>query len=75
MTGTSHQWRIPTKADWILADVDGIRKVLPNMDHSFWSASSYSYVVYNAWVFSGDSGYGGYFGRNSPLVAARCVGR
>ena len=49
-------WRLPSINDWKLADVNGIRKVLPNMDFYFWSSSSYSYSRYYAWSFLGDSG-------------------
>ncbi len=50
-------WKLPSIDDWKLADVNGIRKVLPNMDYGFWSSSSYSYDRYYAWYFGGDSGY------------------
>jgi hypothetical protein len=49
-------WRLPSINDWKLADVNGIRKVLPNMDRSFWSSSSSSIYLHNAWSFSGYDG-------------------
>ncbi|NBW99264.1 hypothetical protein EBR03_06800, partial [bacterium] len=48
---SSVKWRLPTIEDWQLANVNGIRKVLPNMDAWFWSASSYSSYVSYAWSF------------------------
>jgi len=68
------KWRLPTIEDWQLAAVNGIRKVLPNMDYEFWSASSGSAYVSDVWYFHGE------FGRiwltvryNGAFV--RCVGR
>ena len=50
-------WRLPSRNDWYLAEVNGIRKVLPNMDNSFWSSSSNSSYRDYAWVFRGDVGF------------------
>jgi hypothetical protein len=56
LTGASRQWRLPTSEDWQIANVNGIRKVLPNMDVNFWSSSSYSNNRLSAWYFYGDNG-------------------
>ena len=74
LTGATHQWRLPTMEDYKLADVNGIRKVLPNMDIAFWSASSSSINRNLAWVFGGGNGYvnGDYRYYNNGV---RCVGR
>ncbi len=73
--GLSHPqttWRLPSINDWKLADVNGIRKVLPNMDDSFWSSSSYSYYRGGAWYFNG--GYGGMdSGNRVSTSSVRCV--
>ncbi|NDC24701.1 MAG: hypothetical protein EBZ49_11330 [Proteobacteria bacterium] len=71
---SSVKWRLPTLEDWKLADVNGIRKVLPNMDAGFWSASSLSDSVSSAWFFSGGDG-SVYFGDRHYGVSVRCVGR
>lgn len=55
-----------------LADVNGIRKVLPNIEHYFWSSSSYSYARYYALEFSGVSGQLGYEVRSVDDYV-RCV--
>ena len=49
-------WRLPSRNDWLLAEVNGIRKVLPNMDSRFWSSSSFSGNRGYAWVFFGNDG-------------------
>ena len=65
-------WRLPSRNDWYLAEVNGIRKVLPNMDNSFWSSSSYSNNRNYAWFFYGVNGNMGVSDRgNSDSV--RCV--
>ncbi len=34
------RWRLPTRADWLQADIDGSRFVLPNfLSHFFWTAT------------------------------------
>jgi hypothetical protein len=69
---TQATWRLPSINDWKLADVNGIRKVLPNMDNFFWSSSSYSYVRSDAWNFQG--GYGGMgSGYRVRTYSVRCV--
>jgi hypothetical protein len=67
-------WRLPSINDWKLADVNGIRKVLPNMDYVFWSASSYSYNRHHVWLFGGAGGSLSYNSRgNTPSYSVRCV--
>jgi len=72
---SSVKWRLPTIEDWKLADVNGIRKVLPNMDAGFWSASSVSGSVHYAWIFYGDDGGILDSDRSDVGLSVRCVGR
>ena len=65
-------WRLPSNNDWGLANVNGIRKVLPNMDYYFRSSSSNSSHRGHAWIFSGENGYTGSNLRNG-LISVRCV--
>lgn len=74
LSATSVRWRLPTKTDYMQADIDGIRFVLPNMNNAFWSASVYSSTRDYAWVFSGYDGVMYYEFRIS-LNGVRCVGR
>ena len=74
LTGASRQWRLPTIEDWNIANANGIRKVLPNMDNGFWSASSLSNGRSSAWFFGGGSGSLDSDGRNGN-DGVRCVGR
>lgn len=74
LTGSNPQWRLPTIEDYKLADVNGMRKVLPNMDYSFWSASSFSDGRSDAWYFDGGYGFVGNDRRYGNL-GVRCVGR
>jgi hypothetical protein len=74
--GLSHPettWRLPSRNDWLLAEVNGIRKVLPNMDgFYFWSSSSVSSGRKYAWYFYG--GNGSMSGGNRNVTrSVRCV--
>ncbi len=65
-------WRLASINDWKLADVNGIRKVLPNMDLRFWSTSSDSRDRSKVWSFNGDNGTLGQDHRTFTL-STRCV--
>ena len=72
------QWRLPTINDYKLADVDGIRSVMPDMgafSHGYeWSASVDSNFRGVAWIFNG--GFGDVNNSlRSTSGAVRCVGR
>lgn len=67
-------WRLPTKDDWLLADVNGIRKVLPNMTQTFWSSSSDSLFTWGVWGFRGDNGTLQGIVRYTMFPVVRCVG-
>lgn len=76
LTAATYQWRLPTKEDFQLADVNGIRKVLQSMDdYAFWSASSISNNASNAWAFYGSRG--GYIVSDDRfnVNGVVCVGR
>lgn len=65
-------WKLPSIDDYKLADTNGMRKVLPNMDYTFWSSSSNFGSGY-AWIFIGDRWYlDGKFRLYS--LSVRCVG-
>ncbi len=73
--GLSHPqttWRLPSRSDWYLAEVNGIRKVLPNMDYFFWSTSTYTGFRRHAWFFVGYPGYMAYQIRRNAYPV-RCV--
>jgi hypothetical protein len=68
-------WRLPSMNDWKLADVNGIRKVLPRMTSGlYWSSTSYSLHRTNVWSFGAEFGEMS----NSEMRVAnqqtRCVG-
>jgi hypothetical protein len=69
-------WRLPTVYDFKLAEVNGLRFVVPNIVDSFWSATVNSGYRQGAWFFYGMNGYydGGAL-RNNGALAVRCVGR
>ncbi len=74
--GLSHPqttWRLPTKNDWLLAEVNGIRKVLPNMEGYFWSSSSFSRSRGVVWFFNGSDGQMNRNSRGFNLYSVRCV--
>ncbi len=69
-------WRLPTRSDWMMADIDGVRHVLPEMNHNFWSATIYSAARQNAWIYAGN--YGTISTTNRSNLGdryVRCIGR
>lgn len=74
ITGAAALWRLPTYADWALAYVNGIAKVLPSMSGSdvYWTATSYSSSRGQAWI-AGTSGLL-FPGSRDQVYAVRCVG-
>ena len=73
-------WRLPTIHDYEQAEIDGIRFVMPDMGMGSsgiyeWSATVYSSLRSEAWLFSGSLGLVNAANRNSTPYGARCVGR
>jgi len=71
-------WRLPTIEDWKLAEVNGLRKVLPDLDSWFWSATSSSHAsqVQHPWMFYGTDGGVMYWNWRNDTSSAktRCIG-
>ncbi len=77
-------WKLPSRDDWMLAEVNGIRKAAPNWVvpslnhpygedyHVFWSSSSSSYYRRSAWYFYGYGNLG--VGYRYNELSVRCVG-
>lgn len=74
ISGANANWRLPTKEDFQLAELNGMRRVLPNMDECFWSATSFSYYRARAWYYCGEAGFINGTERHS-LNKVICVGR
>ena len=68
-------WRLPTIEDWKLAEVNGIRKVLKDVEGWFWSATS-SFHRHAPWMINTiDGGIQYWTGRdNSTQIRTRCIG-
>lgn len=72
-------WRLPNKYDYVQAEADGLRFVLPdnmnrNANNVEWSASVVSNYRYLAWFFDPNIGSFDYYGRSNSS-SVRCVGR
>ncbi|MBP9680568.1 MAG: hypothetical protein KBD76_04100 [Bacteriovorax sp.] len=75
-TSPTVRWRLPTKNDFMQADLDGMRYVLPNMSNTIWTSTAISDYRTNAWVF--DPRYGVLIrggGRGGDTEEVRCLGR
>ena len=74
----SVRWRLPTRYDYQMADINGIRFVMPEMvttgSGPEWTASVYSFNRGFAWVFTGSTGLVT-VNACSGTLNARCVGR
>lgn len=71
------RWWLPTRYDWMEAEENGIRFVLPQMNKDFWSASALATDASKAWLFSnaGNSGGGLSTQVMTNTLAVRCVGQ
>jgi hypothetical protein len=49
--GSLVAWRLPTREDYLQADINGIRHVLPNNDFTFWTATTNSQDLKQAWTY------------------------
>lgn len=68
-------WRLPTKYDYILAELNGIRFVLPDMGSSAeWTGTVSSQYRDMSHVYDAKYGYMDWFSRNGSN-SVRCVGR
>jgi hypothetical protein len=69
-------WRIPTAYDFMLANHNGIRFVLPDMatETEEWTGTTLSTDVDKAWSFNSKNGRRRSLSKTSN-IAARCVGR
>lgn len=76
-TGTSPSvvWRLPTKNDYHLAEVNGIRFVVPVVSNFFWTATVLSTFRDWAWEWADNFGQIGIRQRVTGTRQVRCVGR
>ena len=77
-TSPAVAWRLPTIYDYEIAEVHGIRFVMPDMGSSAtgqeWMATTYSTDKNKAWTFASNTGL--HAVKNRDLTAlVRCVGR
>lgn len=70
------EWRLPSKEEYVGANMHGMRISLPNMEYYFWSSSldQDGYGSDGAWLYNGKNGssiHAGY--RVNNTVSVRCV--
>lgn len=76
LSSTIVRWRLPTRNDYLQADIDGISAVLPNMPVSFWASTAVSWGRVLAWVYHGGDGtLNGALRSGAGSNTVRCVGR
>lgn len=73
-TTPSIRWRLPSRNDFVQADLDGARYVLPNVGLAFWTATVYGFDRQKARIWSGTTGMTSYASRSDVGVSVRCVG-
>jgi hypothetical protein len=73
------RWWLPTRADWMQAEENGIRFVLPNIAGDFWTSTTDSSDPNNkAWIYKNSSNAGGGFETSSMTgvnISTRCIGQ
>ena len=50
-------WSVPTKKEWMMAEINDVREVLPDIKDWFWSSSPYPLFSDLAYLFNGFNGY------------------
>ncbi len=68
-------WRLPTKYDYALAEVNGLRFTLPNLAFNFMTATVSTLNRQSAWFYYADGGYFDAGFRNAATYSMRCLGR
>lgn len=68
------KWSVPTKKEWLMAEIHDVREVLPNIKNRYWSSSPYPTYSDIAYFFYGVYGSTGPGVRTNTL-SVRCVGR
>jgi hypothetical protein len=51
LLGNLVHWRLPTREDFLQADINGLRHVVKNNNFAFWSATSDSQNLKHAWTY------------------------
>lgn len=81
-TSPSVYWRLPSRSDYLQADVDGIRFVMPDMGPTApsagateWTALASSASTIQVWTFSSDLGVVNTANGGTASSQVRCVGR
>jgi hypothetical protein len=72
--GDEVNWRLPTRGDFLQADINGARFVLPSSDLQYWTATVDGTERNNAWTIVPATGVLA-SARRDGAVAVRCVGR
>lgn len=67
-------WRLPTRADYLQADLDGIRQIFKSQTNAFWSATALETNLSQAWTFNIDTGVFTAQERSNGSVDIRCIG-
>lgn len=76
VTSPSVRWRLPTVYDYQMANINGIRMVLPHWTEAAWTATVVSHSRDMAWYFDATlGGVVGWSARLDPALQIRCVGR
>jgi hypothetical protein len=68
------KWSVPTKKEWMQAEIHDVREVLPDIKYWFWSSSPYPNYSDSAYLFNGNLGSVGYDFRYYTY-SVRAVGR
>ena len=68
------KWSVPTKKEWMTAEIHDFREVLPDIKDWFWSSSPHPFYSGNAYFFLGDDG-DVVSGVRYGTVSVRLVGR
>lgn len=66
-------WRLPTRNEFLQADINGARYALPDTENKFWTASANGDDLTQAWAIEQSTGVLSKVGKSQEL-AIRCIG-
>lgn len=69
----SVSWRLPTKWDFHMAEIDGVRFVLPGLGAAVWSSTIYSPSRAFCWTFDSTDGSVNDGARRDATASVRCI--
>lgn len=67
-------WRLPTRSDWLTADINGLKFAISDSDTDYWSATGSQRDLAKAWIYNAHTGLSMIDSRSKNDYSVRCIG-